>query len=79
MRACQILGGPEQLAVRLGMSHLLVKAMLKGTLIPPPSVFLKLVDLLMALDGRDSCDAANSRRTAQDPSTLPSQGRPIIS
>ena len=79
LRACQILGGPEQLAVRLGMSHLLVKAMLKGTLVPPPPVFLKVVDILMAFDGRESCEPQTVRRTAQDPSTLPSQGRPIIS
>ena len=76
LRACQILGGPEQLAVRLGMSHLLVKAMLKGTLVPPPPVFLKVVDILMAFDGGD---APNSRRTAQDAATFPSRGRPIIS
>jgi hypothetical protein len=58
LRACQILGGPEQLAVRLGMSHLLVKAMLKGTLVPPPPVFLKVVDILMAFDGRDITNTA---------------------
>ena len=78
-RACQILGGPEQITVRLGMSHLLVKAMLKGTLVPPPPVFLKVVDILMAFDGHDTCEAQTVRRTAQDPATLPSQGRPIIS
>jgi hypothetical protein len=40
------------------MSHLLVKAMLKGTLVPPPPVFLKVVDILMAFDGREGSDHA---------------------
>jgi hypothetical protein len=61
------------------MSQLLVKAMLKGTLVPPPPVFLKVVDILMAFDGRDTGETQNRRRTAQELATLPSQGRPIIS
>ena len=36
---------------------LLNKAILNGTLVPPPTVFLKVVDILIAADGRAQYDA----------------------
>jgi hypothetical protein len=44
--ACDRLGGPEGLAERLGMSAPMVRAWLTGTLLPPPRLFFRIVDLL---------------------------------
>ena len=56
LRACQILGGPEEVARRTGVSCVFIQAILKEALVPPPSVFLKIVDIIM------SADAPNARR-----------------
>ncbi|OGA55565.1 MAG: hypothetical protein A3G81_13745 [Betaproteobacteria bacterium RIFCSPLOWO2_12_FULL_65_14] len=56
LRACQLLGGPEEVARRAGVSSLLIKAILKDSLVPPPSVFLKIVDILL------SAEASEGRR-----------------
>ena len=48
LRACQLLGGPDEVARRIGVSRLLVVAMLKDSVVPPPAIFLKLVDIVMA-------------------------------
>ena len=56
LRACQLLGGPDEVARRTGVSRLMIKAILKDSLVPPPSVFLKIVDILM------SAEAADTRR-----------------
>ncbi len=45
-RACGVLGSPEVLAKRLGMSRLLVQAWITGTVKPSRSVFFRIVDLL---------------------------------
>jgi predicted transcriptional regulator len=54
LRACQILGGPDEVARRAGVSRLLIKAILKDSLVPPPSVFLKIVDILMSAEGTEA-------------------------
>jgi hypothetical protein len=51
LRACQLLGGPDEVARRAGVSSLLIKAILKESLVPPPSLFLKIVDILMSAEG----------------------------
>jgi hypothetical protein len=46
-RACQILGGVEQLAEYLKVSRTMLHRWLDGEDIPPASVFLKAVDLVL--------------------------------
>jgi hypothetical protein len=46
MRVCDALGGPEKLADRIGVSTILVRAWMAGPLLPPPSYFFKIVDIL---------------------------------
>ena len=46
-RACQILGGVEQLADYLRLSKAMVHRWLEGEDVPPPSIFLKVVDLIL--------------------------------
>ncbi len=54
LRACQILGGPEEVARRAGVSCLLINAILNDSLVPPPSIFLKIVDIVMSADGAEA-------------------------
>jgi hypothetical protein len=54
LRACQILGGPGEVARRTGVSCLLIQAILKDAFVPPPSVFLKIVDIVMSADAPDA-------------------------
>jgi hypothetical protein len=46
-RACQILGGVEHLAAYLKVSRTMLHRWLDGEDVPPPSVFLKAVDLVL--------------------------------
>lgn len=46
-RACQLLGGVDQLARHLKASPSLVHAWLEGEEVPPSSAFLKAVDLIL--------------------------------
>jgi DNA-binding transcriptional regulator YiaG len=46
-RACQVLGGVEQLAEYLHVSLTMVHRWLEGEDVPPSSVFLKAVDLIL--------------------------------
>ena len=46
-RACQIAGGVEQLAKRLRVSTAMLFRWLEGEDVPPPSIFLKAVDLVL--------------------------------
>ena len=46
-RACQIVGGVEQLAVHLWVSTALVYRWLEGDDVPPSQVFLIAVDLVL--------------------------------
>ena len=62
-RACQLLGGPEQLAARVGVSRLLIKAILKGSFPASHTLFLKVVDILAAADGYETYEA---QRRSQD-------------
>ena len=64
-RACQLLGGPEQLAARIGVSRLLVKAILKGSLPTSHQLFLKVVDILAAADGYEAYDASTRDKQGQ--------------
>ena len=68
LRACQLLGGPEEVARRLGVSRLLIMAILKDSLVPPPAVFLKLVDILMSAEAREA------RRPHDAQASDPAQG-----
>jgi DNA-binding transcriptional regulator YdaS (Cro superfamily) len=45
-RVCEALGGPEKLADRIGVSTILVRAWMAGALLPPPSSFFRIVDIL---------------------------------
>ena len=56
LRACQLLGGPDQLAVRVGVSRLMIRAVMKGSVNPSQKIFLKVVDILMAADGYQQYD-----------------------
>jgi len=58
LRACQLLGGPDQVAVRVGVSRLMIRALMKGSLNPSPKIFLKVIDILMAADGYPQYDAS---------------------
>ena len=46
-RACQILGGVEQLAAHLKVSQTMLHRWLEGEDNPPSGVFLKAVDLIL--------------------------------
>jgi len=46
-RACQMLGGVDQLARHLKTSRALVHAWLEGEEVPPSHAFLKAVDLIL--------------------------------
>jgi hypothetical protein len=45
-RASEALGGPRNLADRIGVSTLMVRAWMSGSLLPPPRYFFKVVDIL---------------------------------
>jgi hypothetical protein len=46
LRACELLGGPEVLAERIGISRIIVRAWMTGSLSPPKSYFFRVVDIL---------------------------------
>lgn len=46
-RACEVLGGVEQLARHLKVSRTLLHVWLEGEDVPPSSVFLRAVDLVL--------------------------------
>lgn len=46
-RACQILGGVKALAKHLGVSASTLHRWLEGDEVPPASIFLKAVDLIL--------------------------------
>jgi hypothetical protein len=46
-RACQALGGVDQLARHLKVSRALVHSWLEGEDVPPAKIFLKAVDLIL--------------------------------
>ena len=46
-RACQIVGGVDKLAARLGVSRTMLYRWLDGEDVPPARVFLKAVDLIL--------------------------------
>ena len=46
VRACELLGGPELLAERIGISKIIVRAWMTGSLSPPKSYFFRVVDIL---------------------------------
>jgi hypothetical protein len=46
-RACQILGGVDKLAARLGVSQTMLYRWLDGEDVPPSRIFLKAVDLIL--------------------------------
>jgi hypothetical protein len=52
-RACQILGGVEKLARHLKVSPATVHTWLEGEDVPPSSIFLKAVDLILPTWGPD--------------------------
>jgi hypothetical protein len=46
-RACQIAGGVDKLAARLGVSQTMLYRWLDGEDVPPSRIFLKAVDLIL--------------------------------
>ena len=46
VRACELLGGPEALAERIGISKVIVRAWMTGSLSPPKGYFFRVVDIL---------------------------------
>lgn len=74
LRACQLLGGPDQLAVRVGVSRLMIRALLKGSLPPSQQIFLKVIDILMAAEGYQQYDSSarphqRAKRVSRTPGT----------
>lgn len=70
-RACELLGGPEALATRIGVSALMVRAWMTGALRPPTGYFFKVIDILNeaepdspALRANDSGNAAGKDHAA---------------
>jgi hypothetical protein len=59
-RACQILGGVEALARDLKVSRALLHAWLEGEDVPPSSIFLKAVDLVLPTWGAEDDAFARS-------------------
>ena len=55
-RAAQTVGGVEQLAKRLGFSHVMVRAWMAGSAKPPDDVFFKAVAIL---HGEEDAPKAN--------------------
>jgi DNA-binding transcriptional regulator YdaS (Cro superfamily) len=55
-RAAQLVGGPQQLAARLGVSQPMVRAWMCGFVRPPDSHFFRLVDLLNEAEDRPPSD-----------------------
>lgn len=49
-----MLGGPDEVARRAGVTRQLIKAILEDAFVPPPSVFLKIVDILMSAEAPES-------------------------
>jgi DNA-binding transcriptional regulator YdaS (Cro superfamily) len=48
LRACQLVGGIEELASRIGVSRLMVRAWSCGAVVPGTRHFLKIVDVISA-------------------------------
>ena len=65
-RACQLLGGPEQLAARVGVSRLLIKAILNGSLPTSRAIFLQVVDIISAADGYESYEPPRARARSSE-------------
>lgn len=70
-RACELLGGPDALATRIGVPALMVRAWMTGALRPPAGYFFKVVDILNeaephspALRGNDSGTATGKDHAA---------------
>jgi hypothetical protein len=60
-RASELLGGPEKLASRLGVSHLMIGAWMASGGVPMPRrVFLKLVDIILSGDSKAPDTASKS-------------------
>lgn len=64
-RACQIVGGVEKLAERLGVSRRLLHRWLEGEEAPPASVFLKAVDLVLPTWGPEDEALAREIRASR--------------
>ena len=67
-RACQILGGVDQLAAHLKVSRTMLHRWLEGEGNPPSSVFLKAVDLILPTWGPED-DALAKAIAATRPKT----------
>lgn len=64
-RACQIVGGVEHLAVRLGVSRTMLHRWLEGEDVPPSSIFLKAVDLVLPTWGPEDDSLARAIRATR--------------
>jgi transcriptional regulator with XRE-family HTH domain len=64
-RACQIVGGVDQLAARLGVSRTMLYRWLDGEDVPPSRVFLKAVDLILPTGGPEDVALAKAIAAAR--------------
>jgi hypothetical protein len=73
-RACQLLGGVEQLARHLKVSQTMVYTWLEGEDVPPSSVFLKAVDLILPTWGPDDDALAKAIAATRPRGRSPNSG-----
>jgi transcriptional regulator with XRE-family HTH domain len=71
-RACQIVGGVDQLAARLGVSRTMLYRWLDGEDVPPSRVFLKAVDLILPTWGPEDDALAKAIAAARPKENPPS-------
>ena len=71
-RACQIVGGVDQLAAHLGVSRTMLYRWLDGEDVPPPRVFLKAVDLILPTWGPEDDALAKAIAAARPKNDPPS-------
>lgn len=65
-RAAEICG-EEKLASRLGVSARQVRLWIRGLAVPPPDVFLKVVDVLLDHELKEMKRRSSRRRSGPDP------------
>jgi len=64
-RACQIVGGVEHLAERLGVSRTMLHRWLEGEDDPPSAIFLKAVDIVLPTWGPEDDALARAIRASR--------------
>lgn len=64
-RASVIVGGTQALADRLGVPSLELKCWINGSVLPPPNMFLKAVDIVVGYESASPSPAAKSLAVRQ--------------